>query len=387
MEQTVISADCHIDISWLPEDLFVSRAPERLKDRMPRVTETERGRWWRVDGAELMRVAGSGFSGTDERYVPGASHRLDKMEEQGFFSDAAKGLFHPTDPAQRLKDQDIDGISGEVIYGILAVASGFAAGGSSIKDSEALATVYGIYNQWAADFCKLHPDRFVGLACLTSHDPQMAASQLRQAAGAGLRGAELNVSSAVKPIYQKEWDILWATAGECDMPISFHTVGLPYRKPDPEAAEECHYINMGINFTLFQLSGAEYMTSILLSGACDHHPDFKFVLGECGIGWLPYVLYRMDQEYEDRLFPLNLSMKPSDFWHRQGYSTFQDEPVTPELVGAIGDDNILWGSDYPHPDGIWPESRSFLERNLASLDQETRAKIIHHNAAKLYKFN
>ena len=136
------------------------------------------------------------------------------------------------------------------------------------------------------------------------------------------------------------------------MPISFHTVGLPYRKPDAGTPDYCQYVAMGINFTLFQLSGAEYLASIILPGACSKNPDFNFVLGECGVGWIPYVLHRLDQEYKDRLFHLNLEMDPSDYWRRQGHSTFQDEVVTQELVDLIGVSNILWGSDYPHPDGI-----------------------------------
>ena len=144
---------------------------------------------------------------------------------------------------------------------------------------------------------------------------------------------------------------------------------------------------MGINFTLFQLSGAEFLASIVLSRACTDHPDFKFVLGECGVGWIPYVLHRLDQEYKDRLFHLGLEMEPSDYWRRQGYSTFQDEVITREVVDLVGESNIMWGSDYPHPDGIWPESRQLLETNLANLDDETRTNITYRNAAELYRFN
>ncbi len=387
MQQKVVSADCHIDLSWLPEDLFTTRAPAHLQSSMPTVQETDDGRWWKIDDAVISRVAGSGFSGTAEKYVPGASLHLDRMEQEGFFSDAARGLYHPTTPELRLRDQDIDGISGEVIYGILGVASGFAAGGDAVRNSEVLATVYDIYNQWASEFCSTNPERFIGLACLSSHDPQVAAQQLSRAADLGLRGAEFNVSSASSPIYQPEWDALWTVSAERNMPISFHTVGLPYRKPDPGAPEYCGYVAMGINFTLFQLSGAEFLTSIILSGACSNHTDFKFVLGECGVGWIPYVLHRLDQEYKDRLFHLELEMEPSDYWRRQGYSTFQDEVITQEVVDLVGESNIMWGSDYPHPDGIWPESRQLLETNLANLDEETRTNITYRNAAELYRFN
>ena len=110
------------------------------------------------------------------------------------------------------------------------------------------------------------------------------------------------------------------------------------------------------------------------------------MLGECGVGWLPYILERIDQLYEDRLTPLELSMKPSEFWHRQGYTTFQDERPSQEMIQAVGENNILWGADYPHPDCLWPESQDFIQRNLGELDEKVRSKVVRENAGKLYGF-
>ena len=137
---------------------------------------------------------------------------------------------------------------------------------------------------------------------------------------------------------------------------------------------------------MFQLSGAEFLASIVFSGACDRYPDFRFVLGECGIGWIPYVLRRMDEEYENFSSEIGLSLKPSEFWARQGYSTFQNEVLSEEVISIVGADNIIWGSDYPHPDGIWPDSQSFIENELGGLPAKTRAKIVCGNAARLYGF-
>ena len=98
MEQTVISADTHMDIVWLPEDLFVSRAPASLKDKMPRVVETDEGRIWKSEGTNFGFVAAGALTGSYEPYQPGKSKRLDRMEEMGFFSDADAGRFHPSTP-------------------------------------------------------------------------------------------------------------------------------------------------------------------------------------------------------------------------------------------------------------------------------------------------
>lgn len=402
MEYKVISADCHIDIPWLPADLFISQAPSKLKERMPRVVETKEGRQWIAEGQLLAWVAGAGLTGAWRPYVPHESRRLDRMEEEGrLFSDGQKGLFHPTTPDLRIKDQELDGLDAEVIYGILALGGaleGFfsgttvASGGDSpgpaygLSDPEVVTVVYDIYNEWVAGFCKSNPRRFAALACIASHDPKTAANQLRHAAQMGLKGVEMNLASAVKPIYHEDWDILWDAATECDMPISFHISGVPFRQPDESDREKYQWVTLSLSFTLAQLAGAEFLSSMIWSGACERYPNFKFVLGECGIAWIPYILNRMNEEYESGRFPVKLSLKPSEYWRRQGYSTFQTERLTPEIVSAVGEDNIMWGSDYPHPDSVFPDSRTVIQNDLAQLDEGVRRKVVCENAAKLYGF-
>jgi len=195
----------------------------------------------------------------------------------------------------------------------------------------------------------------------------------------------MNTATAVKPIFQEDWDVLWAAAAECDIPISFHTLGLPCRHAEGSDAKKYRWVGAGVVLSLFQLAGAEFLSSIIYSGACERHPDFKFVLGECGIGWIPYVLYRMDDEFE-RIAELKLNLKPSEYWFRQGHSTFQVEPLTPEIVDHVGEDNILWGSDYPHPDCVFPDSQQVIREHMGKLDEKVRHKIVCGNAARLYGF-
>src|SRR5262249_44016971 len=116
------------------------------------------------------------------------SKHVERMFQAGFY----EGGPHPTTPALRLKDQEIDGIDAEVMYGILGI-------GLRMQDRELIQTVYEIYNDWAADFCKSNPHRFVGLACIPSHDPAAAAAELRRAARLGLKGADFAVSTAAYP--------------------------------------------------------------------------------------------------------------------------------------------------------------------------------------------
>ena len=82
--------------------------------------------------------------------------------------------------------------------------------------------------------------------------------------------------------------------------------------------------------------------------------------------WLPYVFDRLDTEYADRARSLNFKLKPSDYFRRQGYVTYQQDQYLDPIIPLIGEDNIIWGADYPHPDCIWPDSQRVLDKNLAA---------------------
>src|SRR3979490_690601 len=124
---------------------------------------------------------------------------------------------------------------------------------------------------------------------------------------------------------------------------------------------------------------------LIFSGALERFPNLKIVIGEAGLGWIPYVLQHMDLEWEDQFKDLDLKMKPSEYWYRQCYATYQTDPVGIRLLDILGEDNVMWGSDYPHPDGIWPDSQEFLDRELGGVSAEPRRKVTRDTAMKLYR--
>ena len=140
------------------------------------------------------------------------------------------------------------------------------------------------------------------------------------------------------------------------------------------------------HITAFQINMSNILTSMIYSGVLERHPRIRLVLGEAGIGWIPYVLWRMDAEWEDQFKDLSLRMPPSDYWKRQCWATYQTDPVGVKLLDELSADNVMWGSDFPHPDGIWPDSQAYLERELGDLPAATRRKIVCENAARLYGF-
>ena len=115
----------------------------------------------------------------------------------------------------------------------------------------------------------------------------------------------------------------------------------------------------------------------------ERYPRLRVSFGESGIGWIPYALDRMDFEFEDRFRDL-MKLKPSEYWRRQCKATFQFDPICTKLIDDIGVETLMWGSDYPHTDGIWPESSKYIEEQFAGLAPEVVHKITCENAAKFY---
>jgi len=110
----------------------------------------------------------------------------------------------------------------------------------------------------------------------------------------------------------------------------------------------------------------------------------RISFGESGIGWIPYALDRMDFEWEDRFRDLGLTMKPSDYWRRQCKGTFQFDRIGTKLIEDMGVETLMWGSDYPHGDGVWPESSKYIEEQFGHLPADVTHKITCENAGKFY---
>ncbi len=181
MQYRRISADCHLDMIWLPPDLFTSEAPRALKEKMPFVADQPDGtkRWVSHDGADFGMAGGVGASGTP--FVPGKQLRVDKMAEAGLYDDfTKKGHRRPGDPHLRVKELDRDGVDAEVIYGILAACA-------KIQDREAANEVLRIYNNFMNNFCSHYPTREIGLACLPYSDIDAAAAEVHRVAKLGMK--------------------------------------------------------------------------------------------------------------------------------------------------------------------------------------------------------
>ncbi len=354
--QILISADDHMDIHAMPPDTWQARLPAQWRERGPRVEQTDDGPWWMVDGAKL---APSG------------------RKPKGLIETRQHGL-RPGQPETRLADMDEDGVFAQVIYGPTTTQL-------RITDPDLHAQCALAYNDWAAEFQKAAPERFVLLPDLPSHDVALAKDELLRCAKLGHKGAILSDTIGKnEPIFEDSWAPFWDAAEEVGLPIHVHLTGGTHSlKMKPGSWRSPAFV------AVVPMQLDETLSGMIFSGVLEKRPRIKFVMGEAGLGWIPYVVERLDHELHKYGHKITddhkLSMLPSEIFARQVYTTYEDEKLGLELLPRIGVDNVMWASDYPHGDSTWPESRKAVgESPLAQHGVEVLRKVTCENASQVY---
>ena len=368
----VISADSHVDE---PEDLY-DRLPREYWERRPRVEKLDGVNWLVIDGQAALPM--------DE---PNPLTEEDKKREFRKKDSETGGRYDGTDIPLRLLDMEEDGISGEVIYpnGIFVVFKS--------PDPDFQTTIARLHNDFFNDVFRDHSDKFLPSATIPIADISAGVNEIQRTAKLGYRSMSLPVSMPSTPYYKPVYHPLWETLENLEIPLSFHV----FTKSEPQPVETMIKdrdlkVENGVDVTFMVLGMAEAMSPLLMltaSGALDRHPDLKFVLVECGTGWLAWMLYAMDDVYKRRhMWQVpQLKLQPSEYFRRQGYITFGDDPIGLHNIEFTGADCMMWGSDYPHDEGTFPHSRNVIEETFKDLSEEEKLKIVCENAATLYGFS
>jgi predicted TIM-barrel fold metal-dependent hydrolase len=358
-DQKLISADDHMDLYVLPRDLWETRLPKALRERGPRVVETEDGEWWQAEGKTFTPYG---------------------RKSAGLLSAGDFG-FRPSQPEERLKDMDRDGVYAHVIYSPTTTAL-------RIDDGELKNACLRAYNDWAAEFNRYDRNRLIALPDIPSQDPVAAAKELERCIELGHRGAIISGTAdarvrGVDPIFEPSWTRFWDIAEESVMPIHVHLGGGLHSL---EARQHSWRFPAMVAVVPMQLD--EILVGMLFSGVLEKRPNVRFVLGEAGLGWIPYVLERCEHELDkfgDKCQDFRPQMRPTEIFRRQCLVTYEDEEFGVECLPRIGFDSVMWASDYPHGDSTWPESRKAIaESPLMSLGEEAVRKITYENAARVY---
>lgn len=366
-KERIVSADSHVNP---PRDLWLIDVPEKFKDSAPRVVTTPQGDFWMTDSQV------SGGIGLDSS----AGRKPEDYKPSGLsYKDMRPGSY---DPTARLEDMDTDGVDAEVLY-FGGPVTQYA------KNPELRNYVVQRYNDWMVELSKASPKRLVGLAHIPLIDIDEGIRELERIAKLGLKGFHCDPfpdERGGKALWDPAYEPLWARIEETGLPLSFHIVG-PRKQ---NVMETFQNPTPGIKETFIAIapiSICETVSTLTFTGILDRHPKLNYVLVECGIGWIPYFIERMDQTFEKHRFWTKsvIKEKPSFYWYRQGHATFIKDLAGVYSREKAGIDNIMWSTDYPHSDSTWPHSRAVLEEHFVGVSDEHRRKICAGNAERLYK--
>jgi len=376
MADRLISCDDHMDLSQLPADLWTSRRPASLVDRAPHIEERDGQAVWVCDGKVWGRWDGRPPATGSARPVKALYNAFDRA---AIYDQSAR---RPAVPELRLADMDRDGVETQVIFGPIFQIS--------TDDPVLRVACYRVYNDWLLDFCKAAPDRLIGLPMLPE-TPEAALAELeRVIAKGGVRQVNLMIANVNPKLDDPAWEPLWQTLEQSGVILSWHITVFVGKPGDRTAGKAASVFE---NTKFFLANFLEPFVDLFAWGILERHPKLRMVMAEAGTGWLPWLVQELDWRHwrlwEAKEFWADkggeaLVTKPSELFKRQIYATFQDDRVAMSLIPFFGEGHLLWASDYPHPDSVWPNSRAAIERQMRHLSPEMRRKLTHDNAAALY---
>ncbi len=352
----LISADSHVNE---PPEMFAERLEARWRDRAPHV-ET-------IDGVECLVM-----EGMRPRKMP---RGRDALTGEALERASAGGW----EPSARIRDQDRDGVSAEVVFPTLGLQACFMAPDGDLQLALARA-----YNDWCADVFTPHPQRFAAAAVIPTADVDGACAEARRAAKRGLRSLFLPCHPPGRRYNDPVFDPFWATAEEIGLPLTFHA-GTGH-EPRIERGAGGAVINYLLGS---QIDGAYVITYLTMAGVLERYPGIRIVTVETGSAWLAWITTQMDEIYKKHHMWVQpkLAELPSFYVKRQAHVTFQWDPVGVANWTFTGADALVWGSDYPHPEGTWPRSRELALAQTAAVPEGVRRKMLGETAARLFAFD
>ncbi|CAO5239835.1 amidohydrolase family protein [Frankia sp. AgKG'84/4] len=378
----IVDADSH----WSePADLFTSRAPASYRDRMPHVETVDGVRMWVFDGQPMGIFSAGAVIGRDGQKSQSAQVLTEWTTE-----DVHVGAY---DPVERIKVLDEIGIDAQVIF-----PSTIGLGGQGVAGAEeSLATLaIEVYNDGMAEIQQNSGNRLLPLPLMPAWSVDACVREAGRVAALGARG--VNMTSDPQDLGGPDlaspaWDPFWDLCAQAQLPVHFHigasVTAMTFYGHYPWASQAAD-TKLAIGGSLLFIGNARVVTNLILAGIFDRHPQLRTVSVESGVGWIPFILETLDYEMNENAPAelAKLSRKPSEYFRSNIYATFWFErngDRLPDLVAAVGEDNILFETDFPHPTCLYPDPLGSVAPKMATLSTTAREKIMGGNAKKLYR--
>ena len=368
-ERRLISADSHF---VEPPSMWAERIDAKYRDRAPHTVKGLEGRdgeFFVCENIDPMAVAAFFGAGVPSAELP--SHN-----KKGF-EDAPPSVW---DPAERIADQERDGVDAEVIYTSMGMPL-FGLDDAGLREA-----CFRAFNDWATEYCSYDPKRLVALGLITLEDIPAAVGELERIAKLGMGGAMIWAEPPdERPYDHPDYEPFWAAAQDLDMPLSLHI--LTARSGTGAGSGSGNDFLLSIATLHHQIERS--IAVLVLGGVLAKYPGLRIVSAENDAGWMAYLMHRIDtvQHRLGALGNLKLPERASEYIKRQVYATFIADPVFADTLHRYGADNVMWSSDYPHTAATFPRSREIVEKRLGHLPPDELRKIVRDTAAKVYKLD
>jgi predicted TIM-barrel fold metal-dependent hydrolase len=377
----IVSSDSH---NMEPPHMWQKYLDKKYADRAPRIVKDAKGgdAWEFVKGAPPMPIGLVTNKGEWGR-------RYEENDWEGStYDNIRQGAF---DGKSRLEEQNIDGVSAEIIFPSQRTMGVFMA---QEDDGFHLAGIQA-YNNWLyEEFTAPDRKRLIGLAQMPAVGTDQAVAAAREAKKGGFRGVIISGWPSGNDQLSLADDSFWAACEELDLPVHIH-VGLSQagkRKAGAGTVNKQQALSQaGIN-ALVTMGGevgaaSGWISRMIYSEMFDRFPGLQLVAAETGAGFVPHMLEHMDDHWwRNRVWTKSrLKMTPSEYWRRNWHVGFIREPFAVLVRHTIGVENLMWANDYPHHRHDWPYSRRVIEESFLNVPTSERNMMVHSNADKLYK--
>ena len=378
----IIDADTHIVEH---AELWTSRAPASLKDRVPRVEDVDGLETWVMDGNVLGRAYRGGVIRAD-----GEKIETDVAYSEWRLEDIHAGSY---DLKARLAVMDAAGITAQVAF-----PNNLGLGGQGVanasSDRALLDACIEMYNDYGAELQAGSGNRILPMAVMPAWDVDACVREARRAHSLGLRGVNITSDPSdqgAPDLADHVWDPLWSTCSELELPVHFHIGNSDTTMNFYDTyswGSNPDSLKWAISGMMLFIGNARSIVNIIGSGMLERHPELQIVSVESGVGWIPFVmealLYEMAENAPRDL--AKLSLTPLEYFQRQIYATtwFERSDIA-NVVQRLGADRIMFETDYPHPTCLYPEPLKNAAENLATLSEGDQKKILSGNATRLYK--
>ena len=254
----------------------------------------------------------------------------------------------------------------------------------ALREPEYEAAVARGYNRWVGEFCAAQPGQFYAVAIVPHCDPELAAIEIERV---GKEDWCVGVTSCLtmpdKLPDHPYFDPIYRACEEHDLAICVHsgTDRPPYAPARNELSD---------NYFLLHMTGHPWqqmraMAAIIGGGVYERYPTLRFAHLESGCGWVPYWMERMDSNAEKLAYTVPyLKAKPSE--HVTGGRCFvsfeADEALLPAFASVIGEDQLVYASDYPHYDANLDAVPELVART--DLTDGQKRKFLADNARRLF---